>query len=155
MGLDIDRQIALRRIRGAGGIAIANEEVGLADPMGLVVDREPAPRDDSGSSGHGLHGLPLAGVGIVDLDDPRIVEAREQARTRLALVVVASPEQLLQEGRVGQWLAGAQHVELDPLGAGLGERGVSGCDLDGHYQCIVAAGRDTRRDAGPGDPVIR
>ncbi len=145
--LDVDREIATPGAARAAGVAVENEEVGLADPVGLVVDREAAPGDDSGPLGHGMHGLPLPGLGILDLDDPGTRNAGTQPRTHLLLVVVTGLEQLLEERRRREWLAGSQHVELDPLWTGLGEGGVSRRDLDGHHECILASGRDTRRDA--------
>jgi hypothetical protein len=54
----------------------------------------------------------------------------------------------LEEGRVGQWLTGLQHIELDALGAGLGKRRVPRPDLDGNHKVIVPGGRDTSLDQG-------
>ena len=70
----------------------------------------------------------------------------------VVLVLVAGLEELLEEGRVGAAARRVQHVELDPLGALLGEGGVPRPDLDGVHKGILPAGRDTRRDAGHGRP---
>ena len=141
--LDLDRQIAL---------TVPHEQVGLTDPVRLVVDREPTAGDDPGPGLHGLHGLPLPGVEVLGLDDDRALHTVEEEGEGVVLVLVAGPVEHLEEGRVGQRLTGLQHVELDALGAGLGEGGVPRPDLDGVHKGIVPGGRDTWLDQGRSPP---
>ena len=103
--LDLDGQVAAskrtRRCRRAGSV-VEDEEVGLADTVGLVVDREPAPADDRCSGRDGLHGVPFPGVGVLDLDHPCALDVGEQRGERLVLVVLTGMEQLLEEGGGGR-----------------------------------------------------
>ena len=130
--LDLDRQIAL---------TVPHEQVGLTDPMRLVVDREPPAGNDECTVLHGLQGLPFPVVDVLRLDDDRTVHAVEEEGEGVVLVLVAGPVEHLEEGRVGQRLTGLQHVELDALGALLGEGGVPRPDLDGVHKGIVPGGR--------------
>ena len=115
--LDLDRQVAL---------TVPHQQVGLADPLRLVVDREPAAGDDQRPVLHGLQGLPLPGIEILGLDDDRTLHPVEEEGEGVVLVLVAGPVEHLQKRRIGQRLAGLQDVELDALGALLGERGFLG-----------------------------
>jgi hypothetical protein len=132
--LDLNRQVAL---------TVPHEQVGLTDSVRLVVDREPTAGDDQRPGLHGLHGLPLPGIEVLGLDDDGALHPVEQGGEGVVLVLVAGPEEHLQERRVGQRLAGLQDIELDALRAGLGEVGVPGPDLDGDHKGIVPGGRDT------------
>ena len=130
--LDLDRQIAL---------TVPHEQVGLTDPVRLVVDREPPAGNDQCTVLHGLQGLPLPVVDVLRLDDDRPVHAVEEEGEGVVLVLVAGPVEHLEEGRVGQRLTGLQHIELDALGALLGEGGVPRPDLDGVHKGIVPGRR--------------
>ena len=135
--LDLDRQIAL---------TVPHEQVGLTDPMRLVVDREPPAGNDKCSVLHGLQGLPFPVVDVLRLDDDRTVHSVEEEGEGVVLVLVAGPVEHLEEGRVGQRLTGLQHIELDALGALLGEGGVPRPDLDGVHKGIVPGRGDTWLD---------
>ena len=90
--------------------------------MRLVVDGEASAGDDQRTGLHCLHGLPLLGVDIVGVNDDGALHPCEEKRQGVVLVLVAGPVEHLQERRVRQRLAGLQDVELDVLGALLGER---------------------------------
>ena len=137
MRLDLDRQIAL---------TVPHEQVGLTDSMRLVVDRESPAGNDQRTVLHGLQGLPFPVVDVLGLNDDRTVHAVEEEGEGVVLVLVAGPVEHLEEGRVGQRLTGLQHIELDALGALLGEGGVPRPDLDGVHKGIVPGGRDTWLD---------
>ena len=118
----------------------------MADSVRLVVDRKPTARDDQRPGLHGLHGLPLLGIEVLGVNDDGTIHPVEEGGEGVVLVRVPGPEEHLQEGRVGQRLTGLQDIELDALGAGLGEAGVSRLDLDGNHRGIVPGGGDMRRD---------
>ena len=67
--------------------------------------------------------------GSCAVDDGHALEIFEGVPDRLVLVLVSRPDQLLKEGRVREWLAGPEDVELDLLGTGLGEGGAPRGDL--------------------------
>ena len=137
MRLDLDRQIAH---------TVPHEQVGLTDSVRLVVDREPPAGNDERTVLHGLQGLPFPVVDVLRLDDDRPVRTVEEEGEGVVLVLVAGPVEHLEEGRVGQRLTGLQHIELDALGALLGEGGVPRPDLDGVHKGIVPGRGDKCRD---------
>ena len=137
MRLDLNGQVAL---------TVAHQEIGLADPVRLVVDGEPAACDDQRPGLHRLHGLPLLGVDILGIDDDGTLHPIEEKGEGVVLVLVAGPVEHLQERRVGQRLAGLQDVELDALGALLGERGIPRLYLDRDHGAIVPVGGDNVSD---------
>ena len=133
--LDLDREVAL---------TVPDQEIGLTDPLRLVVDREPRAGDDQRPVLHCLQGLPLPVAEVLRLDDDRPLRPVEQEGEGVVLVLHAGPVEHLQERRVRQGLTRLQHVELDALGALLDERGVPRPDLDGVHKGIVPGGGDIR-----------
>ena len=90
--LDLNRQVAL---------TVPHEQVGLTDPLRLVVDRKPGAGDDQCPVLHGLQGLPLPVTEVLRLNDDRPLHAVEQEGEGVVLVLVAGPVEHLQERRVG------------------------------------------------------
>ena len=111
---------------------MAHQEVGLADAVRIVVDREPAAGHDGSSAEQGPHRVPLLGFRILGVDDDGTANAVEEVRDGCILVLVSAGDELLQERRVGQRFAGSEDIELDALGARLGEVRVPWRDLHRH-----------------------
>jgi hypothetical protein len=126
---------------------VPHQQVGLANSVRLVVDRESTARNDERPGGNGLHGLPLPGIEVLGVNDDCALYTLEEGGERVVLVRVSGSEEHLQEGRVGQWLTGLQDIELDALRTGLGEAGVPGSDFDGYHKGIVPGRGDRRRDS--------
>ncbi len=127
MPLHVDRDVSL---------AVAHEEVGLADPVSLVVDGQPAAGHRRRASGERTEGQPDPGLGVFGVDDDGALDAGEELLEYLVLVLEARRKKLLEKGRVRQRRTRAQDVELDALGAGLGEVGVPRRDLDAHRTVV-------------------